>query len=40
LLNDDNLRDDMSERAVKICINGKGSTKEQCTNILKIIRGD
>jgi len=40
LLNDDQLRDDMSYRAAEVCIKNKGSSSEQCNTILKIIRGD
>ena len=40
LLNDEQLRDDMSTRAAEVCMKGKGSSQEQCTTILKIIRGD
>jgi len=40
LLNDEQLRDDMSTRAAEVCMKSKGSSQEQCTTILKIIRGD
>jgi 3-deoxy-D-manno-octulosonic-acid transferase len=40
LLNDDELRDDMSKRAAEVCIKGQGSFQKQCNTILKIIRGD
>jgi 3-deoxy-D-manno-octulosonic-acid transferase len=40
LLNDDQLRDDMSYRAAEVCMKNKGSSLEQCNTILKIIRGD
>ena len=40
LLNDDELRDDMSTRASEVCLRSQGSLKEQCNTILKIIRGD
>ena len=40
LLNDEQLRDDMSTRAAELCMRSKGSSEEQCTTILKIIRGD
>ena len=40
LLNDDELRDDMSTRAAEVCIKGQGSFQKQCNTILKIIRGD
>ena len=40
LLNDDELRDDMSTRAAEVCIRSQGSLQEQCNTILKIIRGD
>jgi 3-deoxy-D-manno-octulosonic-acid transferase len=40
LLNDDELRDDISTRAAEVCIKGQGSFQKQCNTILKIIRGD
>jgi len=40
LLNDDELRDDMSTRAAEVCIKSQGSFQKQCNTILKIIRGD
>ena len=40
LLNDDELRDDMSTRAAEVCLKSQGSLQEQCNTILKIIRGD
>jgi 3-deoxy-D-manno-octulosonic-acid transferase len=40
LLNDDELRDDMSTRAAEVCLKGQGSLQKQCNTILKIIRGD
>jgi 3-deoxy-D-manno-octulosonic-acid transferase len=40
LLNDDELRDDMSTRAAEVCLESQGSLQEQCNTILKIIRGD
>ena len=40
LLNDDELRDDMSTRAAEVCIKSQGSLQKQCNTILKIIRGD
>jgi 3-deoxy-D-manno-octulosonic-acid transferase len=40
LLNDDELRDDMSTRAAEVCLKGQGSFQKQCNTILKIIRGD
>jgi 3-deoxy-D-manno-octulosonic-acid transferase len=40
LLSDRQLRDDMSSRAVEVCMKSQGSFDEQCNAILKIIRGD
>lgn len=40
LLNDDELRDDMSTRAAEVCIRSQGSLQKQCNTILKVIRGD
>jgi len=40
LLSDKQLRDDMSTKAVEVCMESQGSSEEQCTTILKIIRGD
>ena len=40
LLSDKQLRDDMSTKAVEVCMESQGSSAEQCTTILKIIRGD
>jgi len=40
LLNDDELRDDMSTRAAEVSLKGQGSFHKQCNTILKIIRGD
>jgi 3-deoxy-D-manno-octulosonic-acid transferase len=40
LLNDNELRDDMSKRAAEVCLKSQGSLQEQCNTILKIIRGD
>ena len=40
LLNDVELRDDMSARAAEVCLRGQGSFQKQCNTILKIIRGD
>ena len=40
LLNDDELRHDMSTRAADVCLKSQGSLQEQCNTILKIIRGD
>jgi 3-deoxy-D-manno-octulosonic-acid transferase len=40
LLNDDELRDDMSTRAAEVCLKSQGSLQEQCNTILKIIGGD
>ena len=40
LLNDVELRDDMSTRAAEVCLRSQGSLQEQCNTILKIIRGD
>jgi 3-deoxy-D-manno-octulosonic-acid transferase len=40
LLNDVELRDDMSTRAAEVCLRSQGSLQEQCDTILEIIRGD
>ena len=40
LLSDKQLRDDMTTKAVEVCMESQGSSAKQCTTILKIIRGD
>ena len=40
LLNDIKLRDDMTEKALRVCEENSGSTEKQYKSILKIIRGE